>query len=48
MSAELILCADGGANVLYDTFINSQHTEIIPKIIIGDLDSIRKEIIEYY
>lgn len=40
-TAELVLCADGGANYAYDM-------QIIPDMIIGDMDSIRPEVREYY
>ncbi|MBZ4683237.1 MAG: thiamine pyrophosphokinae [Fusobacteriaceae bacterium] len=36
-----IYCADGGANYLYDI-------GKIPKLIIGDMDSIKKDVLEYY
>ena len=38
---DFIICADGGANHLYNM-------DIIPDYIIGDLDSARSEIINYY
>jgi thiamine pyrophosphokinase len=37
------LCADGGANRLFDSF-----PELLPTAICGDLDSIRKDVKEYY
>ena len=37
---ELKMCADGGANVLYNSF----GTKLIPDMIIGDLDSLKPEI----
>jgi thiamine pyrophosphokinase len=36
-----IICADGGANTAY-------RYKLLPDIIIGDLDSIKKEVIKYY
>ncbi|CAD8088566.1 unnamed protein product [Paramecium primaurelia] len=38
-----LICADGGANRLYE-----YKKEIIPKCIIGDLDSLKPEIQDYY
>ncbi|CAD8162986.1 unnamed protein product [Paramecium octaurelia] len=38
-----LICADGGANRLYE-----YKKEIIPKCIIGDLDSLKPEIQQYY
>ena len=42
--ASFIACADGGANRLYDE-VNGQ---IIPNVIIGDLDSLRIDVKKYY
>lgn len=39
--ADMIICADGGANHAYQM-------KIKPDFIIGDLDSIKKEILEFY
>lgn len=38
---DTLICADGGANSAYKL-------DLIPNIIIGDLDSIREEVKEYY
>jgi thiamine pyrophosphokinase len=38
---ELIVCADGGANIAFSR-------GIIPDIIIGDLDSIRSDVLKYF
>lgn len=40
-SSNIIICADGGANYAYQM-------EVIPTYIIGDLDSIRPKVLEYY
>ena len=51
---ELIICADGGANRLYDWFGSScdsdgcSRSDYIPSKIIGDLDSIREDVRDYY
>lgn len=48
--AKLKICADGGANRLFDFFENhtSERTSYIPNIIKGDLDSMRKPVREFY
>ncbi len=38
---DTIICADGGANYLYKT-------EIVPDMIVGDLDSLDQEALKYY
>jgi len=40
-NSPLIICADGGANYAYQL-------EIIPYCIVGDMDSIRPEVVEHY
>ncbi|KAG9558414.1 thiamine pyrophosphokinase, partial [Aureobasidium melanogenum] len=45
------LCADGGANQLYDLFTQndpSQLDQYLPNIIHGDLDSLREDVKSYY
>jgi len=47
------VCADGGANKLYDYWNNRpdgdiQRAKYIPTVIKGDLDSARKEVLSYY
>ncbi|MGI5879124.1 MAG: thiamine diphosphokinase [Syntrophomonadaceae bacterium] len=41
LNSDLIICADGGANVLYEM-------ELIPHVIIGDLDSISPAALQYF
>ena len=53
-SFELVVCADGGANRLYDWFGSSPDSDgfnridYIPSKIIGDLDSLRGDVRDYY
>lgn len=44
------VCADGGANRLYEYFSDDEETrqKYLPNCITGDLDSLRPEIKEYY
>ncbi|KAI9720002.1 MAG: hypothetical protein M1812_003127 [Candelaria pacifica] len=46
------VCADGGANRLYDLLgpihENSRHLDFIPDVICGDLDSLRPDVKFYY
>ena len=44
------ICADGGANRLYDSFFanTDERSLYIPKYIVGDLDSVREEVVDYY
>lgn len=42
--ASFIACADGGANRLYD----ESHGQIIPNVIVGDLDSLRIDVKQFY
>ncbi|CAD6577559.1 MAG: hypothetical protein CYPHOPRED_000272 [Cyphobasidiales sp. Tagirdzhanova-0007] len=45
-NASLRMCADGGANRLFDAFVN--HESHIPDLIKGDLDSLRDDVREFY
>lgn len=44
------VCADGGANHLYNSCIefNEDKLKFIPDYIVGDLDSIRTEVKDFY
>lgn len=42
------ICADGGANRLYDECAENQRIEYTPNYIIGDLDSLRDEVATQY
>ena len=48
-NSNYIICADGGANRLYD-YLKEKGTEkeIIPQGIIGDGDSVRKDVLNFY
>ncbi|KAI5964094.1 THI80 [Candida pseudojiufengensis] len=46
---ELVVCADGGANRLYNYFKDEQlRSKYIPNYIVGDFDSISEEVKDYY
>lgn len=44
----LHVCADGGANRLYDNILQESHEHYVPHTICGDLDSARPEVLQYY
>jgi len=41
LQSDLIICADGAADVIYEM-------ELIPHVIIGDMDSISPEVLQYF
>jgi thiamine pyrophosphokinase len=45
-SCELKVCADGGGNRLFDEMCGDK--KYIPNSIVGDLDSVRPEVAEFY
>jgi len=48
-TAKIRICADGAANCLYDYFLDeSQRASYIPYAVVGDFDSIRQPVMEYY
>ena len=46
----VFVCADGGANRLYDSAKKDaeSRTQVVPQFIICDMDSIRPDVMEYY
>ena len=42
------ICAEGGANRLYDQVSPNLRTKYIPEYIVGDLDSVRSEVQDFY
>nr|CCA24794.1 thiamin pyrophosphokinase putative [Albugo laibachii Nc14] len=48
-NAQVTICADGGANCLYDRAVRVEaESTFIPKYIKGDLDSLRPDVQSYY
>ena len=45
---EIKVCADGGANRLYDSLSDGDRGDYIPQYIVGDLDSLRSEVRHFY
>jgi thiamine pyrophosphokinase len=46
--ATIRLCADGGINHIYDEFDETIKKQYPPHACIGDLDSARTEVLQYY
>ena len=47
--ASMVVCADGGSNRLYDTLSNdNERTQYKPQVIVGDLDSMRPDVRQFY
>ncbi|OLL23189.1 Thiamin pyrophosphokinase 1 [Neolecta irregularis DAH-3] len=46
--ASVRVAADGGGNRLYETFEEKERLEFIPEYIVGDLDSLKQEVQEWY
>lgn len=45
---DLKICADGGANRLFNGINEQERNKFIPNFITGDLDSVKKDVSEYY
>ena len=47
---DMKICADGGANILYDMYVEkgSGEAKFLPNLIKGDLDSLDPRVGEYY
>lgn len=48
LKTELHICADGGANRLFDYFSDEERPTYIPQYITGDMDSIRDDVRNFY
>ena len=46
--SSLIICADGGANQLYDCLQEDERLLYLPNAVVGDLDSVRVEVKDFY
>ena len=47
--SSLVICADGGSNRLFDCLADTAEREqYLPACIVGDLDSVREEVKEFY
>lgn len=46
--SHLHICADGGANRLFDSFDDEERPKYAPDYIVGDLDSLRPDVRTYY